>query len=279
MIGLMKPRAVAATVVGASMALAGAVAPADSAIEGYVLTQRITSANEPTMTLKVKVAQGRVRVEMQGGPQGAMPEGVFMLLRDDGKVSVVMPSEGMALQMDAQQLSGGMQSMMSMMGMSAPTYSDVSIDVQELGAGETMLGYATRKYRVRQRYTVSGGMRGSQPVQHDDVTEMWMTTSIPGMDDGLQRFADVFGSAFGGGGSGGSTELAAAMKGKIPPGYPLKTVVTSTETRNGSAGQPQTTTLEVLDVTRTNIEASEFELPAGIQLLDPAMMMRGRGGR
>jgi hypothetical protein len=38
-------------------------------------------------------------------------------------------------------------------------------------------------------------------------------------------------------------------------------------------------TLEVLDITKTNIEAAEFELPAGIQVIDPAAMMRGRGGR
>jgi hypothetical protein len=186
----------------------------------------------------------------------------------------------MAMQMDAQMLAGGMQNMASMLGMGMPTISDVSVEVQELGAGETMLGLATRKYRVRQRYTTSGGMGGNaQPERHDDVSEIWMTTSMPGLSDGLQKFVDVLGSMFAGGGQGASKELADAMKGKVPPGYPLKTIVTSTVSVGSTPGRPTTTTLEVLDVTKTNINASEFDVPAGIQVIDPAMMMRGRGGR
>ncbi|HEX9692992.1 MAG TPA: DUF4412 domain-containing protein [Gemmatimonadales bacterium] len=255
-----------------------AAAPAPARIDGYVVTQRITSGSEPAVTLKIKVAQGKVRVEMSGGPQGGMPEGMFMLLNPDGKVTAVMPTQGMAMMMDAGQLSGGMGDVMRMMGMAEPSVSDVSVNVTDLGAGEAILGYPTRKYRVSQQYTMTTSMRGqSRTEKHDDVSELWMTTSMPGFTEGLEKFAESFGNAFGGAGQGASKELAAAMAGKIPRGYPLKTIVTSNTTVGDGPARPTTTTLEVLDVTKTSIDAAEFEVPAGIQVIDPAAMMRGRG--
>jgi hypothetical protein len=267
-----------AAILASAIALVAA-APAPVRIDGYVVTQRITSGSEPAINLKIKVAQGKVRVEMSGGPQGGMPEGMFMLLNPDGKVTAVMPTQGMAVMIDAGQMaSGGLGDMARMMGMGEPSVTDISVNVTDLGAGEAMLGFATHKYRVRQQYTMTTSMRGqSRTEKHDDVSELWMTTAMPGFTEGLEKFAENFGNAFGGAGQGASKDLAAAMAGKIPKGYPLKSIVTSNVTTGDGPARTTVTTLEVLDVTKASIDAAEFEVPAGIQVIDPAMMMRGRG--
>jgi hypothetical protein len=200
-----------------------------------------------------------------------------MLLRDDGKVTVVLPSQGMAMAIDAQQMQGGMQ-MMRAFGVEPPVVSNVTVDVTDLGAGEAILGFPTRKYRVRQQYSITTSMRGqSRTERHDDVSELWMTTAMPGFADGLEKFAETLGNAFGGAGQGASSELAAAMAGKIPKGYPLKSVVKSNTTDANGQARTTTTTIEVLDVSKATLDASEFDVPAGIQVIDPMQMMRGRG--
>lgn len=270
---------------GAAGALAAAPAPAhapESApnariVDGYIVTQRVSSGTSQPLTMRIKVAEGRIRVEMEGVPN--MPPGIFMLARDDGKITMVMAQQGMAMVMDPADMANMGRQMMAAMGRGGaaapPTISDVAVNVTDLGAGEKMLGYATRKYKVEQRHTSTAG---GTATKSETVMELWMAADLPGLTDGLTKFAETFGRSMGGIG-GGPDELKNAMTGKMPKGYPLKSLITSTTTVGTGQPRTDTGTLEVTEVTKSSFDAAEFEVPAGVQVMDMATMMRGRGGR
>jgi hypothetical protein len=196
----------------------------------------------------------------------------YMLTRADGKITAVLASQGMALVMDPSMLGGP-----GMGAIAFPVITDVAMTVEDLGAGERTLGYATRKYRVHSTYKMTTDAAGTS--NYDSSMEVLTSTEVSGLAEGLQKFVDLFGGAFSGLSGGNSKELSSAMVAKMPKGYTLKAVIKSVETPKSGPAKNSTTTIEVTEITKTSIEASEFEVPAGIQVMDMAQMMGGRGGR
>ncbi len=262
----------------AALALLGAApatapAPAPRALDGYMVTQRITSEGDlvMSMTMRIKVAQGRIRLELDSPDMPQQTGGMYMLMRDDGRITAVVASQGMAVTMDPSMITG------QMMGTFAPpTISDVSVSVDDLGAGEPILTYATRKYRVHMTYKMKSATGQSSM---DSMMEMSVSSDIPGLADGLQKFTESFGNAFGGLAGGSTRELSAALMSKMPKGYTLKAVIKSVETPASGPVRNSTSTIDVTGIAKASMEASEFEVPAGIQVMDLAQMMGGRGGR
>src|SRR5205085_12152457 len=113
--------------------------------------------------------------------------------------------------------------------------------IEDMGAGETILGYKTHKYRIR---------------QPDNTVEFWVA-ELPGTN--FKKFVTGFGAHFSG--------VDPRMADKIPQGFALKVVVTGKD--------PVTT--EVTKIEKTSFTDSDFEVPAGIQVMDMSGMMRGRG--
>ena len=259
----------------ASLAVLPSVGARAPLLDGYVVTQRITSSdsNEP-ITMRIKVAQGRVRVELDS-PQMAQMGGMHMLLRDDGRLTAVMAQAGMAIIMDASML-GSAQGMITGQG-AAPEMSDFSATVDDLGAGERIVGYATHKYRVHTTYTMTSARGGA--TKYDATIEASMATDVPGLADGLQKVAAMFSTAFGASAGGKSKAVSDAVAAKMPKGYALKSVVKSVETSPSGQAKTTTATIEVTEVSKVTFEAAEFEVPAGMQVMDIGQMMRGRGGR
>jgi hypothetical protein len=266
---VMRARAVVPV---AALALLAA-APAPRALDGYIVTQRITmdSPQAMSMTMRIKVAQGHVRLELDS-PELAQMGSMYMLTRDDGRITTVMPSQGMAVTMDASMIGG-----QGMGAMALPTISDVTATVDDLGAGERLLGYATHKYRVHTTYKMATA--GAAASNYDTTMEMYVSTEVPGLADGLQKFTESFGGAFSGIAGGGSKDLAASLRAKMPKGYTLKMSAKSIETTASGETRNSTFGIEVTEISRISIEASEFEVPAGIQVMDLGQMMWGRGGR
>jgi hypothetical protein len=250
-------------------------------VDGYTIAMRVTTTDAAAdpVQMTLKVAGGSLRIEMDGiaasmgGGRGGgsqadqMSRGAYMLLQDGGKVAMILPSMpnpmgggmGMGVSMDVSALTGGM-------GMAVPEASNVNVDVEDLGAGESILGFPTRKYRLKQAYTTTGRGGGAQDV----TTDVWMTTSISGADAALRRFSESFGSQYTAGSN--ARGVVDALSAKMPQGFPMKSV--ATERRgNGSV----VTTMEVTELTKTAFSQSEFDVPSGIQLIDMNAMMGGRG--
>jgi hypothetical protein len=126
------------------------------------------------------------------------------------------------------------------MGGAPPKVTDATID--DLGAGETILGHKTHKYRVR---------------QPDNTVEAWIA-ELPGVE--FKKFVMGFGARFSG--------VDPRMAEKIPSGFAMKIVVTGKDA----------VTMDVTKVEKTSFTDSDFEVPTGIQVMDmPSMGGRGRG--
>jgi hypothetical protein len=218
--------------------------PAVPRADGYTITMRVSPGTEAPFTATFKTAGERMRLEADvssifGGRGGAMMSGAYMLPKDDGKIVIVAPNvpnmsggTGMAMAMD-------LASMAGRMGGEPPKITDVT--VEDLGAGEAILGYKTHKYRVR---------------QPDNTVEFWVA-DLPGTD--FKKFVTGFGARF----SGVDPRMAA----KMPSGFAMKVVVTGKD--------PVST--EVTRIEKTSFTDADFEVPAGMQVMDMSGMMGGRG--
>jgi hypothetical protein len=113
--------------------------------------------------------------------------------------------------------------------------------VEDLGASETIAGHPTRKYRIK-------------PTNPDEAVELWIATDIPGID--YKAFAGMFGARF----TGTDSRMAA----KIPTGFAMRVV--------GKTGG-----MEVTKIDKATFSDADFEVPAGINVLDLGAMMGGRG--
>lgn len=263
----------AAAGIAAVLALALPAGPARDAVDGYVVTQRVTTnAGTPSGTVRIKIASGRVRLEFEGVQQQGVPEGVYFILRDDGRTMIVVPGQKSVMLMDANALANGIQSALGNFG--AMQLSNVSATVDQLGAGERIAGYATRKYRVTQRYTATLTMMGRvQRTTYESTSELWTAGEIPALDAGFDRFTRSFGGLVSGGAHGTAKEVTDAMRGKAPTGFPVRSVITSVVTPAGRAPVRTLTTVEVSEITRGSIPATDFEVPTGYQITDMTQLM------
>jgi hypothetical protein len=214
-------------------------------VDGYVITMRVSGGPNAVGDVTFKTAGDKMRIEadansmMGGGRGGLNAEGAYMLPGMDGNIIMVLPKmtnpmgggTGFAVSVNP-------AGMMAARGAAPPPVGDVSID--DLGAGESILGHATHKYRIK-------------PANPDEAVEVWIATDIP-LD--YKKFASAFGARF--------TGTDARMVAKIPNGFALKVV--------GKTG-----TMEVTKIDKASFDDSEFQVPAGIQVMDLSGMMGGRG--
>jgi hypothetical protein len=107
---------------------------------------------------------------------------------------------------------------------------------------------------MTQSYTMSG-------KPYEGVTEIWMATDMPDAEAGFRKFTDTFGMQFVGAAT--SKDVQAALQAKQPRGFALRTAV-AMKTPDG----PQNMKLEVTKIEKSSIEDKEFQVPAGIQLMD-----------
>ena len=230
--------------------------------------------------LTLKVAGDKMRVEMDmsgmmgggrgGGRGGEMTAGAFMLLQPDGKVAVILPSMpnpmgggmGMGMLMDLTAMRAGGRG-----GRGGPPIevSDIKFDVTDLGAGEPILGHATHKYRFHETYK-----SGSEATPHDVTSDAWFSTDLGGAEEGFRKFSESFGAQFGSGNA--AKPLVDARRAKMPKGFPMKMVSTTAKAEGKTV-----TTMEVTRIGKMSFEASDFEVPAGIQVMDLGALMGGRG--
>jgi hypothetical protein len=164
--------------------------------------------------------------------------------------------------------------------MGKSTVDNVSVSVDDIGPGDVMHGRPTRKYKMRTRYKRSVNATGQMQTSNYDVTQdMWMGPELPAAQVALEKFATIFAGAFAGVEGSGDKAVAESVKGKMPKGYPFRTVTTIVETPDGSTRSTTTkVTSQVTSIRQTTFEPSDFEVPAGMQVLDVGQFLGGRGG-
>jgi hypothetical protein len=227
----------------------------------------LTESNGKTKEIGGMVGRGQVAgtdarfdiVSSKTSGQGeAFGKGAYFLFTEGGQtMTVVKPQEKQYFEMDL----AGMLRMVTAMGpIMKMEVSDVNIDAQPAGAGETIEGYATQKYRLVQNYTMKLSILGmKQTSKVVDTTIYWFAPQLKLVANPFTRVSGIS-SMFNS--PDFDRKMKAAMA-KLAQGAPLRMLSRSVSDDGKGKTQVNTTTVEITEVKRGDVPASAFEIPAG----------------
>lgn len=208
-----------------------------------------------------------------GGTEAFGGKGSYFIVKDGGKeMLLVVPKEKQYMKWDLANMMAGMGKMVNAMGSLVKLQmSDVSIDAQDLGAGETVQGYPTRHVRMTQKYTVSASMFGKQSkTRNESTVDYYFAPNLkianPFVSNSEQMAMmnqfDMFKN------SDYQSQLAAAQA-KLPKnGVPLKTVTTTVSTDEKGKQETTTSVMEIVNFKSANIPKSEFVIPSDYKMIE-----------
>ena len=191
---------------------------------------------------------------------GMFGPGTYMIMnRTKGTTTIVDPAKQEYVELNPSELAkstAGLQQAVS--GMVKQELSGVRVNVEELGAGETIEGYATLKYRITDDHTMTTSIMGrtTETVEHS-TTELWVAPKLDGIMNPMARPAAATAT---GPMAELTTELTKAYS-KVRPGVMLKSIRTGETVTNGKSNT-STMTMTLSNVKRASISPSVFEVPS-----------------
>lgn len=216
-------------------------------------------------------AGGNSRMDMSQSmaPGGIMSAGTYVIVRSGARTEwIVDPAKKTYMEINVDSMAKFAADAQKMLGgMAKIEMTDVTADVQPLGAGEMIEGYATMKYHVTSGYTSKVSMMGRKTVTTTTSTgDIWVAPQLAGL------YNPAAPASQGAGTSEYAQKLTAAYA-KIGKGVPIKSVTTSQST--GSRTSSTTSTMELVNIKRGRIDQSVFEVPDGYTKTDLTQAMGG----
>jgi len=208
-----------------------------------------------------------------GGSEAFGGKGSYFIVKDGGKeMLLVNPKEKQYMKWDIANMFAGMSKVLNAVGgLVKMQISDVTIDAQDLGAGEKVQGYPTRHIRMVQKYTVSASMFGKKSVtRSESTTDYYFAPSLrianPFVSNSQQMAMmsqfDMFKN------SDYQSQLAAAQA-KLPKnGIPLKTVTNTVSTDEKGKQETSVSTMEMVNFKPVNVSKSDFAVPADYTMIE-----------
>jgi hypothetical protein len=224
---------------------------------------------------KAQIAGDKARIdfaEVKGAsPSPMMGKDGYVLLHEGGKVMyMVDPKKKEYLKMDVKEL-GSMFSSISNMagGMMKIDVKDVSSSVRKVGAGETILGYPTEMWEIKQAYTMSVKAFGfGSTTKNEGTTTIWSAPSLR-PDELMNPFLDMgrnIASMFEG--NAEWEKMMAGPSNELPKAAALKMVGHQKSTSDKGKTQYSITNMEVTDWTKGDVPAANLELPKGYRMVE-----------
>ncbi len=227
------------------------------------------------MTRKFMTAHGqfqggssRLDITESMAPGGMMGAGMYMITNGSkGTVTSVDPARHQYTVIDIAEMGKAASDMQAALGgMAKMEFTDVKVDLQDLGAGEPIDGYATYKYKLAQSFTMKMSMMGRTiNSPSSSTTEIWVAPQLDGLMDPSARPMVATPT-------GPMAELMrqlTAQYGKMKKGLPLKRITTSV---SGEGARQHTTTMTsmITNVKKSAISPSVFEVPSGYTKVEVA---------
>ena len=221
------------------------------------------------MLATVQVAGSRARLDFQDAGQkkegGMFGKGTYMIAdRGSRMLILVDPKEKSYAEMpvDAigQALGGAIGGMGSVFKVKV---TNAKFTTQDLGAGETIGGFATRHYRVVHDYDMDmqvAWMKSNSTVHTD--ADYWVNPELSALPNPLFEMMASVGSAL----VAGDTEFARQVKeamDRMFKGVPVKSITRTTSVDKKGKKTEAVSTMEMLNITRTAVPDGVFAIPAG----------------
>lgn len=252
---------------------------------GATFKYRITSSSNDkrtrearTMYADVRMQDGNIRMDYLEGVTPMGQKGGYVVVQGEtGKFIIVSPKDKQAMIMTADGFGSGLGALMNN-PMLKMTVSGTSFRFKDMGAGESILGYKTR--RVRTWYTstmeLKAMMMPDQKVVTSDSSDQWIAT---GIDLGSPKNMEQWAKSFASGVKTTNPELAAELKKYTNEygrsGMALRSITWSTQTDKKGKVSADTLTMDVTELKTGDIDPSVFEIPAGYKVTDMTEMMAG----
>jgi len=230
---------------------------------GTVMTRNFMSAHG-----QFQGGNSRLDITESMAPGGMMGTGTYMITSGSkGTVTSVDPAKRQYTVIDIAEMGKTANDMQAALGgIAKMEFTDIKVDLQDLGAGEPIDGYATYKYKLTQAFTMKMTMMGhSINSPSTSTTEIWVAPQLDGLMDPSARPMVATPS-------GPMAELMrqlTAQYGKMKKGLPLKRITTSV---SGEGARQHTTTMTstITNVKKSAISPSVFEVPSGYTKVDIA---------
>lgn len=263
-----------AALLGAALPEPGQSAPAAN---GVSFKYRVTSTSADkrqrearAMYANVRIADGNIRMDYLEGTTPMGKRGGYVIVKGEpAQFIVVNPNDKEAMIMSADLFGSGLGAMLNN-PMIKISFTGQTFNYQDMGAGEPILGYPTRKVRTFMTNTVETKvLMMNNKVTTTDTSDQWIATGIALDPSSFEKWARSFATGI----KSTNPELAAQMAkyqseyGKT--GMALKSVTYSTAVDKKGKATVDTITMEVTELTTGPIEASVFEVPAEYKVSKP----------
>lgn len=219
----------------------------------------------------VQALNGVLRFEAQSDKSS------YVLVNPTTKsLSMVMPSSKQYVEIKlADSTTQALGAMASVMG-TTTLISDIQVSGTSIGSGGTVNGYPTNRYRITTSYAEAiGNAEGQRKAKL--VEEFWVTNQLKDIPDPMEAFTRAFGGQNGMPQIGGTMSELMRKRGdaqrKLFTGLPLKSVTISTYTERDGTTTQDTTTTEIQDLKRVDLDPSMFTVPADYAKLDMKAFM------
>jgi hypothetical protein len=224
------------------------------------------AARRNSMVMRYQLAEHRTRFEfVQATGLASAADGMYMVFDDrDSTILNVMPTQQMATIMGFSTVKAFAPSLqMNVAGHATQG------PIEDLGAGERILGHATHRYRVTSKGTVAMTMNGVTCSQtYDSVQELWIAPDVE-IDKYFDPMVKMFGTALG----SENMPHADTAASKMPKGTALRTVSRAPGTN--AQGEPVTivSTMEIIDLKQSVMSDELFKAPSDYKLMDMRKLM------
>ena len=251
-------------------ALLSATPLAAQNVSGFRYSLRMTSSSGEDVVGTVRLAGDRERIDFPPGSR--QDDGYFLLMNGGHTVATIHTDRREYETVDDTTFQRLIGAALDAMGNLVTLHlADVKIETQTLGAGDSVAGYATRRFRLLQEYTVSIGAMGISAANqhHVVITDFWVSPDLRLPPNPLLELLATVETALAQR-SEDFVHRSAAARAALFSGTPLKMVITSRSfdvDRGDSAGRAggdhAVRTFEVTRVERASFDTSLFRIPEG----------------
>src|SRR5215212_8602789 len=268
---------------GIALAIAGSVLTLAAAAPrvftpGYTYRMRITGqVTEPNGKTKdyvvmsgramVTAKAGRLDIDEASKERGAMGEKGGYILYDPTSMMIVSPKDKQILKFTFDDVEKGMSALAANMPGMRIAITDVAVNFEKLGPGESLLGMSTTKYRITQDYKIAMkvAFMNRNSTEHI-VQDYWMADQKSGFSNPFARMGSM--RPIGGGAFAELMTKSAEATAKMGKGIPLKTLTTTTSANDKGETTTNVATMEVTELQAGNVDDALLVAPADYQVMD-----------
>ena len=258
---------------GAVVLLAVTPSLAPVGAQGYSFDVTSSSTDPRSGTAQVLgVSHGRwekdvSRIDIIESPArgGMMGKGTYMIaVGATGITTFVDPTKQQYYELNSKEMAAEAADLQgARAGVAKMEVVDISVNMEDLGAGETIEGYATWKYRLTQSYTMRMSIMGhANDTKQHTVSELWIAPALLGnLNPGSRPAASMNGMLR------ELTETTYKAYAKLKPGAMIRMINTSTS-GDGAKARNHVTTMNVSNFKRESFNANIFQVPPGFKKID-----------